>query len=459
MVRIGEFSPLNPNLNSGRPLLGLGEYEERRKALLEQRKREYFQALEQARLLAKSGQVIGKNAVEKDADLFMLSPRQVNQRTVATQTNIQLELPLNSTCVTAGAQTEITASSQGCGDINSDDQMRQILYREELRKQIEEKQKLEAMKREREKLEEAVLEERVRQQQEEMAKQYEEELARRTAVQQKKREQEEALHQRLAEMQQEAIEYREKLWRQRQQELKMKISEQEKENQLESEGQEHGKELRNYNSKVHISKKRNSVQNKASGNLSSGNIKSVSRTEQKINNHINNTPAYGSQTLLSKSVPTRLTLKSTDTENVHSEHSSRKDENIRAPAFGSPTLLYKSVPTRLTSKSTDAKNVHSEHSSQKDENIRDAIPLIPQNTTSLTDSPPVSAVLHRQRTNSETLDDKWQVPVVEKYVCSPLEKSSIHNGRVLTQLGAFRKQLQQERLLLQQKIYQPKNGS
>ena len=47
MVRVGEFSPLNPNLNSGRPLLGLGEYEERRKALLEQRKREYFQSMEQ----------------------------------------------------------------------------------------------------------------------------------------------------------------------------------------------------------------------------------------------------------------------------------------------------------------------------------------------------------------------------------------------------------------------------
>lgn len=414
MVRVGEFSPLNPNLNSGRPLLGLGEYEERRKALLEQRKREYFQALEQARLLAKSGQVIGKNSVEKDADFFMLSPRQVNQKTVATQTDIQLELPLNSSCITAGVQTEITASSQGC-DSNSDDQMRQILYREELRKQIEEKQKLEAMKRERERLEEALLEARVRQQQEEMAKQYEEELARRTAVQQKKKEQQEALHQRLAEMQQEAIEYREKLWRQRQRELKMKISEQQKENQLESEGQERGEELRNYNSKVNVSKNRNHVQNEANGNLSSGNIRSVSHIEQKIEKHINNTPAYGS-----------------------------------------PTLLSKPVPTSVTSKSTDVENVYLEHLSQKDENIRDAIPLIPQNTTS---SPPIPAGLQRPRTNSETLEDKWQVPAVEKYICSPLEKGGKYNGRVLTQLGAFRKQLQQERLLLHQKIYQPRSGS
>lgn len=70
-------------------------------------------------------------------------------------------------------------------DANSDEELRQILYREELRKQIEEKQKLEAIKREKEKLEEAMLEARVQKQQEEMIKQYEEELARRTAIQQK----------------------------------------------------------------------------------------------------------------------------------------------------------------------------------------------------------------------------------------------------------------------------------
>lgn len=48
MVRIGEFSPLNPKLNSpGQALIGLGEYEERRKLLMEQRKHEYCQYLEE----------------------------------------------------------------------------------------------------------------------------------------------------------------------------------------------------------------------------------------------------------------------------------------------------------------------------------------------------------------------------------------------------------------------------
>lgn len=40
--------------------------------------------------MAKSGQVIGKNVVTKDADFIMLSPRQVTKRTISTQTDIQV---------------------------------------------------------------------------------------------------------------------------------------------------------------------------------------------------------------------------------------------------------------------------------------------------------------------------------------------------------------------------------
>lgn len=50
MVRIGEFSPANPELQApGKTLLGLGEYEERRRQLLERKKQEYKDYLAQNR--------------------------------------------------------------------------------------------------------------------------------------------------------------------------------------------------------------------------------------------------------------------------------------------------------------------------------------------------------------------------------------------------------------------------
>lgn len=50
MVRVGEFSPANPDLQApGKALLGLGEYEERRRQLLEKKKLEYKEYLSQTR--------------------------------------------------------------------------------------------------------------------------------------------------------------------------------------------------------------------------------------------------------------------------------------------------------------------------------------------------------------------------------------------------------------------------
>jgi hypothetical protein len=50
MVRFGEYSPQNPSLLSpGKTLLGLGEYEEKRRQILERKKREYLEQMTQAR--------------------------------------------------------------------------------------------------------------------------------------------------------------------------------------------------------------------------------------------------------------------------------------------------------------------------------------------------------------------------------------------------------------------------
>ncbi|XP_068082068.1 uncharacterized protein [Anabrus simplex] len=55
MVRYGEYSPRNPNIiPSDRHLLALGEYEERRRQLMEQKKREYLEQLNQLQKLETS---------------------------------------------------------------------------------------------------------------------------------------------------------------------------------------------------------------------------------------------------------------------------------------------------------------------------------------------------------------------------------------------------------------------
>lgn len=52
MVRIGEYSPLNPNNAGRRPSIGIGEYgEERRTLMVDRRKHEYNEYLKQVNFL------------------------------------------------------------------------------------------------------------------------------------------------------------------------------------------------------------------------------------------------------------------------------------------------------------------------------------------------------------------------------------------------------------------------
>jgi hypothetical protein len=93
MVRFGEYSPQNPGLLSpGKTLLGLGEYEEKRRQILERKKREYLEQMAQAR------QVMKKAVSERFAELnqqqelsdFRLRPHTNERSTAGTQTDLQV---------------------------------------------------------------------------------------------------------------------------------------------------------------------------------------------------------------------------------------------------------------------------------------------------------------------------------------------------------------------------------
>jgi hypothetical protein len=93
MVRFGEYSPQNPVLLSpGKTLLGLGEYEEKRRQILERKKQEYLERMLQARQEVKdvvSGR-IAELTQQQDSSELELKPPLNRKHTAGTQTDAQV---------------------------------------------------------------------------------------------------------------------------------------------------------------------------------------------------------------------------------------------------------------------------------------------------------------------------------------------------------------------------------
>lgn len=93
MVRFGEYSPQNPGLLSpGKTLLGLGEYEEKRRKILEHKKHEYLQQMAQARQAVKdavSGR-FAESSQQQETSEFRLKPYMNTRLTTGTQTDLQV---------------------------------------------------------------------------------------------------------------------------------------------------------------------------------------------------------------------------------------------------------------------------------------------------------------------------------------------------------------------------------
>ena len=95
MVRFGEYSPQNPDiLSPGKTLLALGEYEEKRRQILERKKHEYLEQMVRARQEVKdavSGRIAELSQQQDSSDL-RLKPHLNTKHTAGTQTDTQVSL-------------------------------------------------------------------------------------------------------------------------------------------------------------------------------------------------------------------------------------------------------------------------------------------------------------------------------------------------------------------------------
>jgi hypothetical protein len=93
MVRFGEYSPQNPGLLSpGKTLLGLGEYEEKRRQILERKKREYLEQMAQARHSVKDAVSLrfSELSQQQAASEFRFRSYMSTRSTAGTQTDLQV---------------------------------------------------------------------------------------------------------------------------------------------------------------------------------------------------------------------------------------------------------------------------------------------------------------------------------------------------------------------------------
>ncbi|XP_025198522.1 calponin homology domain-containing protein DDB_G0272472-like [Melanaphis sacchari] len=190
-VRFGEYSPLNPaNQVDSQPFLGIGEYDNKKKKLLELQRKEYMEYLSKAKqdkntsdlpkLAGYSCEEAFKTAMEnKNSSEELVSKDVINQKAMMKQT------PLND-----GAVESCTSDEERIKETN---RLKQELYRFELSKQIEEKRRLELEQKRKDQLEDEAIERMAREQEERMRIEFEKENEKRILNQLQKQLQQEKL--------------------------------------------------------------------------------------------------------------------------------------------------------------------------------------------------------------------------------------------------------------------------
>nr|CAD7587686.1 unnamed protein product [Timema genevievae] len=272
MVRYGEFSPLNPELQTlGGAFLGLGEYEEKRRHLLEKKKQEYKEQMTQAQA---SRRVRGKESVSdrmqgqiyeapnesktriqySNLDVRDSSPYEMNSQFTGTnneagvvslpniepphnqrsshQSELTLKIPNYLPTLStepfqlsprerklAGLRESYSPSfydghlphhnyTQAMNSEESSNRRRCDVYHEQLKNQIEEKRRLEMKQQEKDRLEEEAISRRVEQQRDQMRKEFEREENLKRAREEQRARQAECFRQRHEELQREVEEKR-----------------------------------------------------------------------------------------------------------------------------------------------------------------------------------------------------------------------------------------------------------
>lgn len=190
-VRFGEYSPLNPaNQVDSQPFLGVGEYDNKKKKLLELQRKEYMEYLSRAKqdksssdlpkLASYSCEEAFKTAMENENS----SDQLVNKDVIINQKTMIQRAPFidgGETCLSDEERKKET------------NRLKQELYRFELSKQIEEKKRLELEQKRKDQLEDEAIERMAKEQEEKMRIELEKENEKRTLAQLQKQLQQEKL--------------------------------------------------------------------------------------------------------------------------------------------------------------------------------------------------------------------------------------------------------------------------
>lgn len=472
MVRIGEFSPANPDLQAP---LGLGEYEERRRQLLEKKKQEYKEYLSQNRNYLQRTDHFVHPSMKSSGSLLEAAPKAVsfspssNAVDAATQTDmylIQQSLKRNhllgvpefqsAQAMSSGVDSspqplspreklnmELRHHCSPCfvprahasqtTEQLPDVRMRQLQLQEELRLQIEEKRKMEAERREQERLEEDALQRRVAEQQAKLQAEYErdERLRREREIQ--KQQQYEEFERRREELRAESEALKQEERRQ-----KLEAAESCYQKQVQQHpGSETSKSSKSGHLVPPAEPAASSIRKSSSPPL-----RSPRRMVQGYE-HLDQGPPSPRALIKVLEGPT-LSKRGTCLEDslpiplMPAAH----NDALSLPVHRSPHHTPHTSPHRSPNRSP--------HKSPPRSPSRFVPDPWPNNQMS---SQPHYTSMRQPSEAMQNLEERWKVPAVQKNVCVR-GKAKAQNGssNVLTQLGAFRRQLQLEHMRMEEKV-------
>ncbi|XP_034244752.1 stress response protein NST1-like isoform X2 [Thrips palmi] len=458
MVRVGEFSPANPDLQApGKALLGLGEYEERRRQLLEKKKQEYKEYLSHSRnVLQRTDHLVHHAPQKSDLEnsnavnglMHKVTDHVPPSISVDAATQTESWLTEQASRDTQPAQVTLSvrdstspipqlsprvsrAHSSQTAEQLPDARVRQLQLQEELRQQIEEKRRLEAERREQERLEEEALQRRVAEQQARLQAEYErdEKLRREREIQKQQQIEEFQRRQEELRAESEAI----KLEERRQ---KLEAAEAFNQKQMEHAQLDPSKVARNAHLAPPSEPAPLSILKSTSPPLRSP--RRTARGSQYSDEYLNPEP-----------LSPRALIKVLEGPTLPKQQAYLED-SLPIPLMPATRRSPKVSPQRSPNRSPQRSPRRSPHRSPHHSPSRFvAAPALASRRL-----PKAQPKPRGPSEAMQNLEERWKVPAVQKNVCTRGKQSAqdSNTGNVLTQLGAFRRQLQMEHMRMEEKV-------
>ncbi|XP_022178087.1 calponin homology domain-containing protein DDB_G0272472-like isoform X1 [Myzus persicae] len=189
-VRFGEYSPLNPaNQVDSQPFLGIGEYDDKKKKLLELQRKEYVEYLSKVKQ-DKNTSDLPKLAGYSCEEAYKTAMENNNSSDLAeSKEGFNQKVTIQRSTFIDGAES-CASDEERKKETN---RLKQELYRFDLSKQIEEKKRLELEQKRKDQLEDEAIERMAREQEEKMKMEFEKENEKRVLAQLQKQLQQEKL--------------------------------------------------------------------------------------------------------------------------------------------------------------------------------------------------------------------------------------------------------------------------